>query len=331
MKLIRPFSNAVRLPCNAQGMSGSGKPQRPCIQQGVALIMVLLIVALATTLAAFMATQQNLWQRQVESQFDRTQARRIGIAAIDWARAILADDARISSIDNEKEMWATRLPAMPVENGEVTGMIEDRQGRFNLNNLVRNGTTSAPDVAQFQCLLAMLGLPAELATALADWIDADSETQYPGGAENTYYLALPNPYRTANRPLVEMGELSLVKGFNKNVIERLRPFVTVLPLPGAINVNFAPPEVLSAVVGNLSLSDARLLVQQRSAQPFRDIADFNQRLPHGGAQIVSGSISVSSQFFMVTGRATVGRAQVTTEALLQRLGGWPAVVWQRVD
>jgi general secretion pathway protein K len=220
---------------------------------------------------------------------------------------------------------------MPVENGEVTGMIEDRQGLFNLNNLVRNGTTSAPDVAQFQSLLAMLGLPGELAPALADWMDADSETQYPGGAENVYYLALPNPYRAANRPLVELGELVLVKGFNKNIIERLRPFVTVLPLPGAVNVNFAPPEVLAAVVGNLSLSDARLLVQQRSVQPFKDVADFNQRLPHGGTQVATGNISVSSQFFMVTGRATVGRAQVTTQALLQRLGGWPTVVWQSVQ
>ena len=300
-------------------------------QSGVAIIMVLLIVALATSLAAFMATQQNLWQRQVESQLDRAQARRIGIAAIDWARAILADDARTSTIDDEKEMWTTRLPTMPVDNGEVTGMIEDRQGLFNLNNLVRNGVTSTPDMAQFQRLLGILGLPLELATALADWMDADSETQYPGGAENNYYLALPRPYRAANRPLTEIGELSLVKGFDSNTIERLRPFVAALPLTGPINVNFASPEVLASVVGNLSLSDARLVVQQRSVQPFKDVADFTQRLPHGGTQVQDGSISVSSQFFMVTGRASIGHAQVTTQALLQRLGGWPTVVWQSVE
>ena len=300
-------------------------------QNGVAIIMVLLIVALATTLAAFMATQQNLWQRQVESQFDRAQARRFGVSAIDWARAVLADDARTSSIDHEKEMWASRLPAMPVENGEVTGMIEDRQGLFNLNNLVRNGATSASDVAQFQRLLGILGLPGELATSLADWMDADSETQFPGGAENAYYLALPRPYRAANRPLAEIGELSLVKGFDSQTIERLRPFVAALPLPGAINVNFAQPEVLSAVVGNLSLADARLMVQQRSVRPFKDVADFIQRLPHGGIQVSDGNITVSSQFFMVTGRVSVGHAQVISQALLQRLGGWPTVVWQSVQ
>lgn len=304
---------------------------KPSRQNGVAIIMVLLIVSLATSLAAFMATQQNLWLRQVESQFDRTQARRIGIAAIDWARAVLADDARASSIDHEKEIWALRLPAMPVENGEVTGVIEDRQGMFNLNNLVRNGATSTSDVAQFERLLGMLGLPGELASALADWMDADSDTQYPGGAENVYYLALPRPYRAANRPLTEIGELSLVKGFDSRTIERLRPFVAALPLPGAINVNFAPPEVLAAVVDNMSLADARMLVQLRSMRPFMSVMDFKQRLPHGGIQVSDANITVSSQFFLVTGRASVGRAQVTTQALLQRSGGWPTVVWQSVQ
>jgi len=300
-------------------------------QNGVAIIMVLLIVALATSLAAFMATQQNLWQRQVESQFDRTQARRIGIAAIDWARAVLADDARTGNTDHEAEMWALRLPAMPVENGEVTGVIEDRQGLFNLNNLVRNGANSAPDVAQFQRLLDLLGLPGELATALADWMDADSEQQYPNGAEDVYYLSLPKPYRSANRPLAELGELVRIKGFDANTIERLRPYVAILPTPTPVNVNFAPAEVLASVMQGMSLSDARLLVQQRSGRPFKDIADFRQRLPHGGIQAPDGNITVSSQFFWVTGRASVGRSQVITQALLQRAGGWPTVVWQNVQ
>lgn len=301
-------------------------------QHGVALLMVLLIVALATSLAVFMSTQQNLWQRQLESQLDRAQARRIGIAAIDWARAVLADDARSSSTDNADEMWALRLPAMPVENGEVTGVIEDRQGLFNLNNLVRNGVTSAPDVAQFQRLLGLLDLPEELAAALADWMDADSETQNPGGAEDDYYLALANPYRAANRPLTELSELALVKGFDLPTIERLRPFVTVLPTPGPVNVNFSPPEVLAAVAQNLTLANARTLVLQRKGNPFKSVADFQQRLPNGGIQVSDRDISVSSQYFMVTGRATIGNALVTTQALLQRSGGnWPAVVWQSVQ
>ncbi len=306
-------------------------------QNGAAIIMALLIVALATSMAAFMAQQQSLWQRQVESQLDRAQARRIGMAGVDWARAVLGEDARVNSYDHGKELWALLLPALPVEGGEVVGVIEDRQGLFNLNNLVRGGAASAPDVAQFQRLLALLGLPAELATALTDWMDAGSVAQDPGGAEDVYYLGLARPYRAANRALSELGELTLVRGFDGRTIESLRSFVAVLPVAGVagvagvVNVNFASPEVLAAVLPDMSLSDARVLVQQRSGQPFKDVADFEKRVGIKMSDESKSFISVSSQFFLVTGRASVGRAQVTTQALLQRSSGWPSVVWQSVQ
>ena len=300
-------------------------------QRGVAIIMVLLIVALATVLATYLAQQQQLWQRQVESQFDRAQARRLGVAGIDWARAVLADDARANTTDNDSEMWALRLPAMPVDNGEVIGVIEDRQGLFNLNNLVRNGQSSAPDIAQFQRLLGLLGLPGDLALALADWMDSDSDTQYPGGAEDAYYLSLPQPYRSANRQLVELGELSRVKGFDGPSIERLRPFVSVLPLSLPVNVNFAPAEVLSAMIPDMNLSNARMMVQQRRGKPYSDIADFKQRFPRSDIEINDMDFSVTSNFFWVTGRARVANSQVTTQALLQRSAGWPMVVWQSIQ
>ena len=300
-------------------------------QRGAAIILVLLIVALATVLAAYIARQQQLWQRQVGSQFDHAQARRLSIAGIDWARAVLADDVRANSTDNDGEMWALRLPAMPVDNGEVLGVIEDRQGLYNLNNLVRNGVSSAPDIKQFQRLLTQLGLPIELAVSLSDWMDTDSVAQSAGGAEDSFYLSLPQPYRAANQPLLELGELSEVKGFNAGAIEMLRPFVSVLPLHMPVNVNFAPAEVLSALIPDLSLSDARVMVQQRRGNPYKDVSDFTAHLPRTGMQINSQDFSVSSQFFWVTGRARVANSQVTSEALLQRISGWPSVIWQRVQ
>lgn len=286
--------------------------------------MVLLIVAMATSLAAYMAMQQNLWQRQVESQFERAQARQLGSAGIDWARAVLAEDSRGNNVDHDKEIWTLRLPAIPVEGGEVIGAIEDRQGLFNLNNVASN-------VAQFQRLLVILGLPADLAPALADWIDSDTEPRA-GGAEDGYYLALAQPYRASNRALVELGELAKVRGFDSRVIDKLRAFVSVLPASRTpVNVNFAPAEVLVAVIEDMTLSDARQIVQQRQGQPYKDIADFRQRLPHGGMKVVDSDISVKSDFFWVTGRASFGKSQVVTHALMYRQSTWPNVVWQSVQ
>jgi general secretion pathway protein K len=300
-------------------------------QRGVAIIMVMLIVALATVLASYLALQQQLWQRQIESQFDRAQARRLGIAGIDWARAVLADDARANNTDHDGEIWALRLPAMPVDNGEVVGAIEDRQGRFNLNSLVRGGQSSAPNIAQFQRLLSLLGLRVELAFTLADWIDSDNEIQSPGSAEDAYYLSLPQPYRAANRPLVEPGELSRIKGYDERTIERLRPFVSALPLSLPVNANFASAEVLAAIIPDMNLSEARELVQQRRGKPFMSVNDFRQRMPRKGVSVNDQDFSVSSQFFWVTGRARVANSQVTTQALLQRAADWPIIVWQSIQ
>jgi len=108
-------------------------------ERGVALITVILIVALAASMAAFMAWQQQIWVRQVENLRDQSQAQAVARAAIDWARAVLADDTRNNNVDHLGEKWATVLAPLPVETGRVTGSVADQQGLFNLNNLVRNG------------------------------------------------------------------------------------------------------------------------------------------------------------------------------------------------
>ena len=55
----------------------------------------------------------------------------------------------------------------------VSGAIADEQGKFNLNNLVKAGRRSDPDMAIFEQLLASQGLAPELADAVLDWIDPD--------------------------------------------------------------------------------------------------------------------------------------------------------------
>jgi general secretion pathway protein K len=291
-------------------------------QRGIALVMVLLIVAMATTLAAFMAQQQGFWQRAMENGRDRAQARRIAEAGIDWARAVLADDASVNQTDHAKEMWALKLPAIPIEGGEVQGLITDQQGLFNLNNLVRNGAASAPEVMRLQRLLDALGLPQELAGAVVDWMDANSEVSA-NGAEDEYYLALAKPYRCANRPLADVGELARVKGFDANILKRLEPFVTALPESNtALNVNFAPAEVLVATLPGLSLQDARRIATQVKSTPFKTTAEFLQQLPKSVTQDGTMNFSVSSQYFMVTGYATQGGGASAVRALLKRNGIW---------
>jgi general secretion pathway protein K len=299
-------------------------------QRGVAIVLAMGVVALAAMAATAIVATQSAWARRSELTSDHVQAQLIIKAGLDWARAVLSDDRRVSAVDHLGEPWALRLPPMPVDNGKLAGYIEDQQGVFNLNNLVNNGKVNLTQLEHFRRLLAILDLPAELADALADWLDADSEPQPRGGAEDSYYLGLERPYLAANRPLIDVAELALVRGFDGNVRARLRPFVTALPRVTAVNVNTAAPEVYAAIVDGLNLDGARALVAKRERAYFRDNADFLNRLPNGAAVPID-DIAVSSSFFMATMRVTIGGAEARGTALLARDDTrWPAIVWRKL-
>ncbi|MDH5534579.1 MAG: type II secretion system minor pseudopilin GspK [Betaproteobacteria bacterium] len=298
-------------------------------QRGVAIVLAMGVVALAASAATAILVSQSTWSRRAELTAEHVQAQAVLQAGADWARALLSDDRRASNVDHLGEPWALKLPPMRVENGELLGHIADQQGAFNLNNLVAEGKVSLAQLARFRRLLAILGLPDELAEALADWIDEDSEPQPRHGAEDAYYLSLDPPYLTANRPLIDVAELALVRGFDDNVRARLRPYVTALPRFTAVNVNTAPAEVLSAVIGGLDLGGAQLMVAQRDRAYYRSVDDFLKRLPRG-AEATTNDVSVSSDYFMATLRVTIGGAEARGQALLARsAAGWPAILWQK--
>ena len=298
-------------------------------QRGVAVVMAMSVVALATIATTAMMMTQSTWSRESELEGDHAQAQVLIQAGVDWARAVLSDDRRLSNVDHLKEPWALRLPPMPVDNGELAGFIEDQQGTFNLNNLAMGGKISVVQLERFRRLLSILGLADTLAYSLADWIDADSDQQPNGGAEDEYYLSLPSPYLAANRPLTDVAELALVRGFNDEVRARLSPFVSALPGNTAINVNTASPEVLSAAIDGLNLDAARALVAQRERAYFRDYADFSNRLPRG-VEIANSELKVSSNYFLARVRVTIGGAEARGLALLVRGDiGWPAIVWRK--
>lgn len=298
-------------------------------QHGVAIVLAMGVVALAALAATAMMVSQSTWSRQVEMSAGHAQAQLLIQSGLDWARAVLSDDRRVGNIDTLDEPWALRLPPIPVLNGSLTGHIEDQQGKFNLNNLLRNGKISNVQLEYFRRLLSILNLPPALAGALADWIDADSEAQPQDGAEDAYYLSLQPPYLAANQALFDVAELALVRGFDESVRRRLRPFVTALPRFTALNANTATPEVLAAVIDGLGLDDARALVAQRERAYFRTYSDFFAQLPPG-LIVPTENVSVSSDYFLATMRVTINEAQARGSALLAReKAGWPVVVWRK--
>jgi len=301
-------------------------------ERGIAIVLAMGVMALAAIAATAIAVSQSTWSRRNELSTEHVQAQAMVGAGVDWARAVLSDDRRSSSVDHLGEPWALRLPSIPVDNGELAGHIEDEQGRFNLNNLASSGKVDIKQLEHFRRLLSMLALPGELADALADWIDADGEPQPQDGAEDGYYLALDPPYLAANRPLVDVEELALVRGFDASVRARLRPFVTALPRFTPVNVNTAPPEVIAAIVKDMGIDMAREFAAERDRAYFRDPAEFYNRLPTGTSSVSMDDVAFKSDYFIATVRVKIGDAQARGAALLTRPGfGWPAVVWRKIS
>ena len=310
-------------------------------QSGVAIITALLVVMLAASIAAFLLAQQSQALTRTARAGERAQAALYAAPTLDWARAALFQLQQKTSSVDLTQPWAQGLNAIPIDGAMAAGALRDDGGLFNLNNLVNVGKKSDTDVEAFRRLLTQLKLNPDLASAVVDWIDTDDEPSGAGGAENATYLALPNPYRAANRNLLQVEELRRVRGFDSATLARLMPFVTALPLRTPLNVNTAPQEVLAAILPTLESDEIATLAKQRLTRPFADkaaLTEYWKKVKNAPAANINEALDVKSQFFSVTIAIDNGGAQIRQSALLQRAPGegsvvakWPSIIWVRTD
>lgn len=298
-------------------------------QRGVALITVMLVVALATTAAVAMASRQQLDIRRTENVLYAGQASMYLLGVEDWAKQFLAQDRKDNSIDHAGEDWATRLPPLPVEGGQVQGTLDDLQGRFNLNALAQTGDKGKTARQRLRRLLQTLDLDPELANTVQDWVDADPEPRFPGGAEDGVYLGQEPFYRSANRPMTSPSELLLLQGMSFDDYEKLRPHVTALPPETPLNINTASAEVLASLADGLPLRELEALVKKRADNPYDKVGDFLAERVFAGKQIPLEGLSVGSDYFVLRAQADIGHVHRSQVSLLRRDSKGRVVTLQR--
>lgn len=304
---------------------------RPGRAHGAALILAMLVAALAATVAVALAAEQQRWFTDVGNRRDQVQAQSLALAGVQWARQILQDDARASTLDHLGEPWALPLPATPIANGVIEGRIEDAQARFNLNNLAADTPLATTERARVARVFAARGVPAAALDAVADWIDADAVPRS-GGAEDAAYAQLAVPTLAANAPLLRAAEIATVRGVGDQAVEGLLPFLSALPQGTALNVNTASAETLAAALPDLAGDPLATLLADRARKPYSTIAEFRARLPRGVTLADETAFTVSSNYFLVSVRSRQGEAVALARALLKREGSaWPTVVWQTLE
>jgi len=289
-------------------------------QRGVALITAVVLVAIATVLAARIGTEAALDLRRTGGLGALNQAWHVALGAEAWAAEILRKDLQDSERDELNETWAQPLPPLPVDGGSIEGGLEDMQGRFNLNNLLQaDGSIDEANLERLQRLLVLAGVDARHAAALADWLDADTVERFPDGAEDGVYISQAPPYRSANGPITTTTELLALPGFSLDDHARLRPHLAALPAGTRINLCTASPLVLAALVeGGTDFGDAAALDRNRRDGCFPRLEDLQVTLDEAQFQALAQVVSESSNWFRSRSVVSIGTSQLTLYSLLER-------------
>ncbi|VXA54585.1 general secretion pathway protein K [Acinetobacter proteolyticus] len=219
-------------------------------QRGIALLTILVMVALATILAATIAKRQTNTSENTGYLMRQNQSLLYAKSAEAFFSELLIQDSdNGGTIDHLQENWAKPMPPFPVEDGLVSGRLIDESGKFNLNNLVKADGNQVDDSARrwFEKLLQRVGLPAELSQAVIDWQDSNEEVTGAMGAESSYYQGLDPAYLVPNTKFHSVEELKLVRGFEGKNYDLIKPYVTALPEQTKVNINTAPALLLASI------------------------------------------------------------------------------------
>lgn len=257
------------------------------------------------------------------------------------------------------------------ENFDATlsGNIIDACSRYNLRNLANNGQMDEGQTEVFGRLLRNLQMDQQLAGRVAAFVAAGQPIEAPtpeggaaaggdqagagagaragagagAGTEAGAGGGTPTPTTiqraarssVAGTPMkfLAVDDLLTVPGFTPAMVERLRPFVIVLPEATPVNVNTAPAEVLASLIPNMSVSEANSLVVRRQRAAWRDMNYFSSEIGQS-RPLTPGAADVKSSWFLVNSRIRLDRAALDAEALIHRFptliaGGGTQVVWIR--
>lgn len=248
-------------------------------QRGVALLTILVMVALATILAATIAKRQTNTAENTGYLMRQDQSLLYAKSAEAFFSELLIQDSdNGSSTDHLQENWAKPMPPFPVEDGSVSGKLLDESGKFNLNNLVKADGNQVDDSARrwFEKLLQRVGLPAELSQAVIDWQDTNDEVTGAMGAESSYYQGLDPAYLTPNTKFHSIEELKLVRGFEGKNYDLIKPYVTALPEQTKVNMNTAPAMLLASIDPKIDVKaiEQQLKVKETELTHFNNVDDL---------------------------------------------------------
>ncbi|MEW8204906.1 MAG: PilX N-terminal domain-containing pilus assembly protein [Candidatus Thiodiazotropha taylori] len=211
--------------------------------RGVALILVLWMVALLTIIAASFSTQSKVESRLAGNSKAALQAKLL--AESGFSRALM--------VISPQQRWNFNGQLYPLQTaqGELEVSIRNASGLLDLNKASSD---------QLNRLFVLISDDPEERNALVDrlhdWRDADDLRRL-NGAEDKDYRAAGYDYATAGKDLTSLEELAYVMGFDAARVNRLRPYVTLNSDTATVDYRFAS-EQLTALLTSTGQSGSEL-------------------------------------------------------------------------
>lgn len=290
----------------------------PSAHRGMALLMVLFILAIASVVLVSLSSSRQLDIRRTENVLRTAQGMDYVYGLESWAGSVLLQDAQDSASDNLNEEWAGLAPAATVQGGALSGSLTDLQGRFNLNNLLNDKDPNPLEVERFHRLLVSLDIDPACIDAILDWMDADSTLRYPNGAEDETYLQASPPYRSGNRPFADTSELLLVRGIGPSGYQRLAPYIYVSNDYEPINVNTASELVLRSLMDKFPDKNVQALAHAIEGKPFAKLEDFIAHESVAAFGLSTQGLTVSSNNFLLSSGVRIGKILLNFDSQLKR-------------
>jgi general secretion pathway protein K len=248
-------------------------------QQGAALLMVLVALAMLAAGLAWLVEQGRQEVDSVRLLQQRVQARSVESAALAFAGQALKDPLWRAS-----PLFWQALRGQPLaydfKGGKASIRIIDLHRCFNVNSLI------GPEAERAQRQLAFLlgeDMAAErLTQSLTDWLDADHQSRSQG-AENNEYLRLAPPRLAANQMMVDTGELNLLLPLDPNREQGHRNLCALPETSGwrlnanALNLDELP--LLEAMYeGKIGRAQLTRLISARPAGGYADASALRQAM-----------------------------------------------------
>ena len=292
-------------------------------QNGMALIIVLLIMAIMTAMVVEFASATYTANA---SLYNWKEAQNLSLAA----RSGINLAIKVASDNYERYSYTyPGTVVVPVPNvlenfeGQVMVKVEDENAKFNLNSLILpNGTLNKAAYESFKKMLVHLELYEQIADKIADWINRNRKTGL-----GILEVSAKNAYMNS------VDELWLIA--DSKACEKMVPLVTVYGVGAVyaniININTASVSVLIALDDTMTSALAERIVNYRSIEPFKQTSDIVKVAGFEGSlgQSLIGKIAVKASNFRITSEASQDRLKRIIDCVVENSGGGFTVrYWQ---